>query len=107
LADEAGAKAAMLVSRSHHALLRAITPGMIFGLREYTALRRATVLGLEPALRRAATREMLIAAAAAAWDVPASQCRVENSVVTHVPSRRKTTYGKVAETGRSSRRRPT
>ncbi len=44
----------------------------------------------------AAAREMLIAAAAQEWRVPATECHAENSVITHVPSGRKTTYGKVA-----------
>jgi isoquinoline 1-oxidoreductase beta subunit len=44
----------------------------------------------------AAAREMLIAAAAQDWKVPAAECRAENSVITHVPSGRKTTFGKVA-----------
>ncbi|HWA13573.1 MAG TPA: molybdopterin cofactor-binding domain-containing protein [Burkholderiales bacterium] len=43
----------------------------------------------------AAAREMLIAAAAQQWGVPASECKAEKSVITH-PSGRKTTYGKVA-----------
>lgn len=45
----------------------------------------------------ATAREMLVQAAAAGWDVPAAQCSAANSVITHVPSGRKTTYGKVAE----------
>jgi len=44
----------------------------------------------------AVAREMLIEAAARQWKVPAEQCRVANSVITHVPSKRTTTYGKVA-----------
>jgi isoquinoline 1-oxidoreductase beta subunit len=44
----------------------------------------------------AAAREMLIKAAADAWKVPASECRAEASVITHLPSGRATTYGKVA-----------
>jgi isoquinoline 1-oxidoreductase beta subunit len=44
----------------------------------------------------AVAREMLIEAAANEWKVPAEQCRVANSVITHVPSGRTTTYGKVA-----------
>ena len=52
----------------------------------------------------AVAREMLIAAAAGQWDVPASECRAANSVITHVPSGRKTTYGKVAEL--AARREP-
>ena len=44
----------------------------------------------------AAARIMLIAAAADAWKVPASECSAANSVITHKPSNRSTTYGKVA-----------
>src|SRR2546428_7630826 len=40
---------------------------------------------------------MLAQAAAAAWGVPASECSATNSVITHKPSGRTTTYGKVAE----------
>src|SRR5213596_2234594 len=40
---------------------------------------------------------MLIQAAANTWNVPASECSASNSVITHRPSGRKTTYGKVAE----------
>ncbi|HJR01378.1 MAG TPA: molybdopterin cofactor-binding domain-containing protein [Methylomirabilota bacterium] len=45
----------------------------------------------------ATARTMLIQAAADAWKVPASECSAANSVITHTPSGRKTTYGKVAE----------
>ena len=45
----------------------------------------------------AAAREMLIAAAANQWQVPAAECSASNSVITHKPSGRTTTYGKVAE----------
>src|SRR5688572_6185200 len=45
----------------------------------------------------AAAREMLVQAAANQWKVPASECSASNSVITHKPSGRKTTYGKVAE----------
>jgi isoquinoline 1-oxidoreductase subunit beta len=44
----------------------------------------------------AAAREMLIAAAAEQWKVPAAECKAQASVITHTPSGRKTTYGKVA-----------
>jgi isoquinoline 1-oxidoreductase beta subunit len=44
----------------------------------------------------AAAREMLIRAAAAGWGVPPAECSAANSVITHEPSGRKTTYGKVA-----------
>src|SRR6201992_2115558 len=45
----------------------------------------------------AAARMMLIQAAANEWKVPASECTASNSVVTHTPSGKTTTYGKVAE----------
>jgi isoquinoline 1-oxidoreductase beta subunit len=45
----------------------------------------------------ATARVMLVQAAANAWGVPASECSVANSVITHRPSGRTTTYGKVAE----------
>jgi len=45
----------------------------------------------------ATARIMLVQAAANAWNVPASECSAANSVITHRPSGRKTTYGKVAE----------
>ena len=45
----------------------------------------------------ATARVMLIQAAANAWSVPASECTAANSVITHKPTGRTTTYGKVAE----------
>jgi len=45
----------------------------------------------------AAAREMLVAAAAQRWKVPASECDVENGVITHTPSRRKLRFGQVAQ----------
>ena len=45
----------------------------------------------------ATARVMLVQAAANQWKVPASECVAANSVITHQPSGRKTTYGKVAE----------
>jgi isoquinoline 1-oxidoreductase beta subunit len=45
----------------------------------------------------ATARVMLIQAAANEWKVPASECTAANSVITHTPSGRTTTYGKVAE----------
>ncbi len=41
-------------------------------------------------------REILIRAAAQGWDVPASECRAEASVISHPPSGRSTSYGAVA-----------
>src|SRR3989475_62997 len=45
----------------------------------------------------ATARMMLVQAAANAWSVPAAECSAANSVITHKPSGRTTTYGKVAE----------
>jgi isoquinoline 1-oxidoreductase beta subunit len=44
----------------------------------------------------AAAREMLIAAAAAEWKVPASECVAAKSLITHGPTKRQVTFGKVA-----------
>src|SRR5438094_979815 len=45
----------------------------------------------------AAAREMLKQAAANEWNVPVSEVSAANSVITHKPTGRTTTYGKVAE----------
>lgn len=45
----------------------------------------------------ATARVMLIQAAANEWKVPATECKAANSVITHTPSGKTTTYGKVAE----------
>jgi isoquinoline 1-oxidoreductase beta subunit len=45
----------------------------------------------------AAARQMLIQAAANDWKVPAGECKASNSVITHGPSNRTVTFGKVAE----------
>ena len=45
----------------------------------------------------ATAREMLKQAAANEWKVPVSEVSASNSVITHAPSGRTTTYGKVAE----------
>jgi isoquinoline 1-oxidoreductase beta subunit len=44
----------------------------------------------------AAARMMLVQAAANQWNVPAAECVAKNSVITHTPSGRKTTFGKVS-----------
>ena len=44
----------------------------------------------------AAAREMLVAAAANEWGVPASECSVSKGVITHSASNHSTTFGKVA-----------
>ena len=40
---------------------------------------------------------MLIQAAANEWKVPVAECTAANSVITHTPTGRTVTYGKVAE----------
>src|SRR5437660_5092311 len=40
---------------------------------------------------------MLVQAAANEWKVPASECTAANSIITHTPSGKTTTYGKVVE----------
>jgi len=45
----------------------------------------------------AAARQMLVQAAATGWGVAPGECRVAAGVITHAPSGRSTTYGKVAE----------
>ena len=45
----------------------------------------------------AAARMMLVQAAANQWKVPVAECSAANSVVTHKPSGRTVTYGRVAE----------
>ncbi len=44
----------------------------------------------------ATARVMLVQAAANEWKVPASECRASNGVITHTPTGRRTTFGKVA-----------
>ena len=44
----------------------------------------------------ATARMMLVQAAADEWKVPVAECSAANSVITHKPSGRTTTYGKVA-----------
>ena len=44
----------------------------------------------------AAARGMLVAAAAAEWQVPAAECTVDKGVITHAASGRSTSFGKVA-----------
>src|SRR6201747_1700971 len=45
----------------------------------------------------ASARSMLVSAAATDWNVPASECSVDKGVITHAGTKKKTTYGKVAE----------
>lgn len=44
----------------------------------------------------AAARQMLIQAAAEAWKAPVTECSASEGVVTHEPTKRKVSYGKVA-----------
>src|SRR5437899_2192737 len=53
----------------------------------------------EPLRRAGATaRVMLVAAAAASWDVDPTSCRAQTGVVTHTPTGRTLTYGVLAAT---------
>jgi isoquinoline 1-oxidoreductase beta subunit len=58
-----------------------------------------TIRNSQEYLRKAGAtaREMLIAAAAKQWNVPASECVAQNSFITHGPSKRRVSFGKVAE----------
>src|SRR4029077_2309634 len=47
-------------------------------------------------LAGAEARERLLLAAAALWNVPMSELRASNSIVTHIKSGRMTTYGQIA-----------
>lgn len=57
-----------------------------------------SVRGSQEFLRAAGAtaREMLIAAAARRWNVPASACRAAKSIITHNPSGRRLRFGEVA-----------
>jgi len=44
----------------------------------------------------ATARAMLVAAAAAQWNVPVAECHAQRSVVTHVPTRQKLRFGELA-----------
>lgn len=44
----------------------------------------------------ALARELLIAAAADSWSVPAGECRARSSIITHIPTGKTTTFGAVA-----------
>jgi isoquinoline 1-oxidoreductase subunit beta len=57
-----------------------------------------TIRGWYNDLRRigAAAREMLVSVAASDWKVPATECTVADSVVTHRPSGRTVAFGKLA-----------
>src|SRR5438270_577991 len=65
---------------------------------DMAAVGSRTIRQSQDYLRKAGAgaREMLIAAAAQGWDVPAAECTASNGVITHGPSGRKTSFGKVA-----------
>jgi isoquinoline 1-oxidoreductase beta subunit len=65
---------------------------------DMAAVGSRTIRNSQEYLRKAGAtaREMLVAAAAQKWDVPAVQCSASNGVITHATSGRKTTYGKIA-----------
>lgn len=62
------------------------------------AARSGTIRESQQALRfaGASARQMLVAAAAQTWGVPAAQCSAASSAITHHASGRSTTYGRVA-----------
>jgi isoquinoline 1-oxidoreductase beta subunit len=65
---------------------------------EYATYGSGGIAGQFESLRKAGAqaRAMLIAAAADAWRVPATECQTENGQVLHVPSNRHTAYGDLA-----------
>jgi isoquinoline 1-oxidoreductase beta subunit len=73
---------------------RMITGGSSSIRAHYDELRKAG----------AAAREMLVAAAAETWKVPAGELRAENGTVTHEKTKKRATYGQLAE--RASRMAP-
>ena len=65
---------------------------------DMAAVGSRTIRNSQEYLRKAGAtaREMLVAAAAQKWNVPASECSASNGVITHNGSGRKLSYGKVA-----------
>ncbi|HXM81502.1 MAG TPA: molybdopterin cofactor-binding domain-containing protein [Burkholderiales bacterium] len=65
---------------------------------DMAAVGSRTIRQSQDYLRKAGAtaREMLIAAAAKEWDVPAAECTASSNVITHGLSSRKTSFGKVA-----------
>src|SRR5881394_1450937 len=66
---------------------------------DMAAVGSRTIRNSQEYLRKAGAtaREMLIAAAAQEWKVPASECTASNSFITHGPSKRRVSYGKVKD----------
>src|SRR6266851_4472755 len=66
---------------------------------DMAAVGSRTIRNSQEYLRKAGAtaREMLIAAAAQEWRVPASECSAQNSFITHGPSKRRLSFGKVAD----------
>jgi len=66
---------------------------------DMAAVGSRTIRNSQEYLRKAGAtaREMLIAAAAQEWRVPASECSASNSFITHAPSKRRLSFGKVAD----------
>src|SRR6267378_1258147 len=65
---------------------------------DMAAVGSRTIRQSQDYLRKAGAgaREMLIAAAAQGWNAPVAECTASNGVITHGPSGRKTSFGKVA-----------
>jgi len=66
---------------------------------DMAAVGSRTIRNSQEYLRKAGAtaREMLIAAAAQEWGVPASECAASNSFIVHGPGPRRISFGKVAE----------
>lgn len=71
--------------------------GRVWGDQSTGASR--SIAASQDYLRRAGAtaREMLIAAAATRWNVPASECTAQNSIISHTASGRTLSYGHVAD----------
>src|SRR5207302_6468950 len=66
---------------------------------DMAAVGSRTIRNSQEYLRKAGAtaREMLIAAAAQQWGVPASECSASNSFITHGAGGRRLSFGKVAD----------
>src|SRR5437660_1197468 len=65
---------------------------------DMAAVGSRTIRQSQDYLRKAgaSAREMLLIAAAQGWNAPVAECTASNGVITHGPSGRKTSFGKVA-----------